>query len=126
METLLGVVRHLTKKRDYVLSFDLQDGFYALGIAEADRYYFNVDVRGQLYMLACPPMGWSLSPYYFVTLTQVCITHLRKPEPERPSSSTQPTMSKRYLRRTTWRGASILPYYVDDFLLFIRFLTHYM
>eukprot|EP00873_Tetraselmis_striata_P014952 jgi/Tetstr1/435216/TSEL_024135.t1 len=62
-------------------------------------------------------MGWSLSPYYFVTLTQVFITHLRKPEPEPLSSSTQPTRSKRYLRRTKWRGARILPY-ADDFLLF--------
>eukprot|EP00873_Tetraselmis_striata_P021815 jgi/Tetstr1/442079/TSEL_003162.t1 len=116
METLLGV-RHLTKKGDYMFSFDLQDGSYALGIAEADRDYFTVDVRGQLYRLADLPMGWSLSPYYFVTLTQVFITHLRRPEPEPPSSSTQPTRSKRYLRRTRWRGARILPY-VDDFLLF--------
>eukprot|EP00873_Tetraselmis_striata_P045957 jgi/Tetstr1/466221/TSEL_010779.t1 len=115
METLLGV-RHLTKKGDCMFSFDLQDGFYALGIAKADRDYFTVNVRGQLYMLAGLPMGWSLSPYYFVTLTQVFITHLRKPEPEPPSSSTQPTWSKRYLRRTRWRGARIL-LYVDDFLL---------
>eukprot|EP00873_Tetraselmis_striata_P005540 jgi/Tetstr1/425804/TSEL_016183.t1 len=85
-------------------------------IAEADRDYFTVDVRG-LYMLAGLSMGWSLSPYYFVTLTQVFITHLRKPEPEPPSSSTQPTRRKRYLRLTRWRGARILPY-VDDFLLF--------
>eukprot|EP00873_Tetraselmis_striata_P036117 jgi/Tetstr1/456381/TSEL_043115.t1 len=42
IETLLGV-RHLTKKGDYMFSFD---GFYALGIAEADRDYFTVDVRG--------------------------------------------------------------------------------
>eukprot|EP00873_Tetraselmis_striata_P019579 jgi/Tetstr1/439843/TSEL_028254.t1 len=69
METLLGV-RPLTKKGDYMFSFDLQDGFYALGIAEVDRDYFTVDVRGQLYMLAGLPMGRSLSPYYFVTLTQ--------------------------------------------------------
>eukprot|EP00873_Tetraselmis_striata_P018362 jgi/Tetstr1/438626/TSEL_027177.t1 len=75
METLLGV-RHLTKKGDYMFSFDLQDGFYALGIAEADRDYFTVDVRGQLYRLAGLPMGWSLSPYYFVTLTQAL--HLRQ------------------------------------------------
>eukprot|EP00873_Tetraselmis_striata_P001731 jgi/Tetstr1/421995/TSEL_001239.t1 len=46
METLLGV-RHLTKKDDYMFSFDLQDGFYALGIAEADRDYFTVDVRAE-------------------------------------------------------------------------------
>eukprot|EP00873_Tetraselmis_striata_P026276 jgi/Tetstr1/446540/TSEL_034065.t1 len=44
METMLGV-RHLTKKGDYIFSFDLQDGFYALGIAEADRDHFTVDVR---------------------------------------------------------------------------------
>eukprot|EP00873_Tetraselmis_striata_P028600 jgi/Tetstr1/448864/TSEL_036090.t1 len=69
METLLGV-RHFTKKGDYMFSFDLQDGFYALGIAEADRDYFTVDVRGQLCRLAGLPMGWSLSPYYFVTLAQ--------------------------------------------------------
>eukprot|EP00873_Tetraselmis_striata_P018203 jgi/Tetstr1/438467/TSEL_027022.t1 len=75
MEALLGV-RHLTKKGDYMFSFDLQDGFYALGIAEADRDYFTVDVRGQLYRLAGLPMGWSLSPYYFVTLTQAL--HLRQ------------------------------------------------
>eukprot|EP00873_Tetraselmis_striata_P027757 jgi/Tetstr1/448021/TSEL_035322.t1 len=122
METLLGV-RHLTIMGDYMFSFDLQDGFYALGIAEADRDYFTVDVRGQLYMLAGLPMGWSLSPYYFVTLTHVFITHLRKPEPEPPSSSTQSTRSKRYLRRTRWRGARILPY-VDDFLLFSASMEH--
>eukprot|EP00873_Tetraselmis_striata_P017286 jgi/Tetstr1/437550/TSEL_026222.t1 len=62
METLLGV-RPLTKKGDYMLSFDLQDIFYALGIAEADRDYFTVGVRGQLYRLAGLPMGWGLSPY---------------------------------------------------------------
>eukprot|EP00873_Tetraselmis_striata_P023059 jgi/Tetstr1/443323/TSEL_031338.t1 len=116
METLLGV-HHLTKKGDYMFSFNLQDGFYALGIAEAGRVYFTVDVRSQIYMFAGLPMGWSLSPYCFVTLTQVFITHLRKLEPELPTSSTQPTRSKRYLRRTMWRGARILPY-VDDFLLF--------
>eukprot|EP00873_Tetraselmis_striata_P043195 jgi/Tetstr1/463459/TSEL_008352.t1 len=59
------------RESDYMFSFDLQDGFCALGIAEADRDYFTVDVRGQLYMFASLPMGWSLSPYYFVTLTQL-------------------------------------------------------
>eukprot|EP00873_Tetraselmis_striata_P011874 jgi/Tetstr1/432138/TSEL_021595.t1 len=83
IETLLGV-RHLTKKGNYIFSFDLQDGFYALGIAEADRDYFTVDVQGQLYRLAGLPMRWSLSPYYLVTLTQVFIAHLRKPKPEPP------------------------------------------
>eukprot|EP00873_Tetraselmis_striata_P042437 jgi/Tetstr1/462701/TSEL_007667.t1 len=50
METLMGV-RHLTAKGDYMYSFDLQDGFYALGIAPSDRDYFTVNIRGTLYRL---------------------------------------------------------------------------
>eukprot|EP00873_Tetraselmis_striata_P004011 jgi/Tetstr1/424275/TSEL_014843.t1 len=68
METLMGV-RHLTAKGDYMFSFDLQDGFYALGIAPSDRDYFTVNIRGTLYRLCGLPMGWSLSPYYFTTFT---------------------------------------------------------
>eukprot|EP00873_Tetraselmis_striata_P010603 jgi/Tetstr1/430867/TSEL_002009.t1 len=68
METLMGV-RHLTAKGDYMFPFDLQDGFYALGIAPSDRDYFTVNIRGTLYRLCGLPMGWSLSPYYFTTFT---------------------------------------------------------
>jgi hypothetical protein len=45
MDTLQGV-RHLTRKGEYTFSFDLHDGFYALGINLADRDYFTVNVRG--------------------------------------------------------------------------------
>jgi hypothetical protein len=48
METLLGV-RHISRKGYYMLSFDLQVEIYALGINPADRNYFTVDVREQLY-----------------------------------------------------------------------------
>eukprot|EP00873_Tetraselmis_striata_P001185 jgi/Tetstr1/421449/TSEL_012398.t1 len=51
METLHGV-RHLTQKGDYMFSFDLQDGFYVVGIAEADRDYLTVDVRDKLNRLS--------------------------------------------------------------------------
>jgi hypothetical protein len=64
MKTLQGV-RHLAQKGDYMFSFDLQDGFHTLGINQADRYYFTVNVRGQLYILAGLPMGWSLSPFIY-------------------------------------------------------------
>jgi hypothetical protein len=46
-----------------MFSFDIRDGFYAMGIALEFRYYFMVNVRGQLYRLAGLPMGWSLSPF---------------------------------------------------------------
>jgi hypothetical protein len=35
-----------------MFSFDLQDGFYALGINPADRDYITVNERGQPYRLA--------------------------------------------------------------------------
>eukprot|EP00873_Tetraselmis_striata_P042614 jgi/Tetstr1/462878/TSEL_007827.t1 len=114
METLMGV-RHLTAKGDYMFSFDLQDGFYALGIAPSDRDYFTVNIRGTLYRLCGLPMGWSLSPYYFTTFTMTFVKHLRS-----PTTSAAPgnvPRSRRWLRRGRWRGARILPY-VDDFLLF--------
>jgi hypothetical protein len=45
METLLGV-KYLTTKGDHMYHFDLQDGFYAMGINPADRDNFTLNVRG--------------------------------------------------------------------------------
>jgi hypothetical protein len=56
METLQGV-RHLTRQGDYMFSFDLHDGLYALGIAPECRDFFTVNVREQLYRLAELPMS---------------------------------------------------------------------
>jgi hypothetical protein len=48
METLLGV-KHLMRNGDFMFSFDLQDGFNALGINQAYRDDFTVNVRSQHY-----------------------------------------------------------------------------
>eukprot|EP00873_Tetraselmis_striata_P005682 jgi/Tetstr1/425946/TSEL_016298.t1 len=72
-------VRHLTAKGNYKFLFDLQDGFYALGIAPSDREYFTLNIRGTLYRLCGLPMGWSLSSYYFTTFTMTFVKHLRSP-----------------------------------------------
>eukprot|EP00873_Tetraselmis_striata_P015817 jgi/Tetstr1/436081/TSEL_002675.t1 len=114
METLMGV-RHLTAKGDYMFSFDMQDVFYALGIAPSDRDYFTVNIPGTLYRLCGLPMGKSLSPYYFTTFTMTFVKHLRSPTT--PAAPGNVPRSRRCLRRGRWRGARILPY-VDDFLLF--------
>jgi hypothetical protein len=115
METLIGV-RHLTRKGGYMFSFDLHDGFYALGINPTDRDYLTVNVRGQLYRLAGLPMRWSLSPFYFCKVTMTFVNFLRNPDPEEHIAPNH-RYTKTYLKRTWWRGARILPY-VDDFLLF--------
>jgi hypothetical protein len=64
MEKILGV-GNLTRKGNYMFSFDLQDGFYALGINPTDQNYITVNVHEQLYILAGLPMGCSLAPFIF-------------------------------------------------------------
>eukprot|EP00873_Tetraselmis_striata_P021203 jgi/Tetstr1/441467/TSEL_029712.t1 len=98
-----------------MFSFDLQDGFYAMGIAPSDPDYFTVNIRGTLYRLCGLPMGWSLSPYYFTTFTMTFVKHIRSPPT--PAAPGNVPRSRRWLRRGRWRGAHILPY-IDDFLLF--------
>eukprot|EP00873_Tetraselmis_striata_P009240 jgi/Tetstr1/429504/TSEL_019409.t1 len=78
-ETLTRL-RHLVRPGDYMLSMDLEDGFYAVGIAPEDRDYFTIDYRGKLYRLAGLPMGWRLSPYHVCSLTATFNHHLRRPD----------------------------------------------
>jgi hypothetical protein len=40
-----------------MVSFDLADGYYTLGIRAEDRYFFAVNYRGTLYRLAGLPLG---------------------------------------------------------------------
>jgi hypothetical protein len=115
METLLRV-KHLMRKGDYMFSFDLHDGFYALGISPADRDYFTVSVRRHLYRLTGLPMGWSLSPFYFGKMTLTSVDFQRASGPKQPIA-THGNFTKTLPIRTRLRGAMILPY-VDDLLLF--------
>jgi hypothetical protein len=62
-------LRHLSRPGDYFVSLDLTDGCYTLGIREEDHDCFTVNYRGSLRRLACLPMGWSGSAYYFFKLT---------------------------------------------------------
>eukprot|EP00873_Tetraselmis_striata_P010674 jgi/Tetstr1/430938/TSEL_020694.t1 len=54
-ETLTRL-RHLAQPGNYMLSMDLHDGFYAVGIAPEDRDNFTVNYRGKLYC------GWQALP----------------------------------------------------------------
>eukprot|EP00873_Tetraselmis_striata_P029464 jgi/Tetstr1/449728/TSEL_036795.t1 len=65
-----------------MLSMDLHDGFYAVGIARPeDRDYYTIEYRGKLYVWRdFPCLGWSLSPYYLCSLTAAFNRHLRRPD----------------------------------------------
>jgi hypothetical protein len=45
-------LKNLTRTGDWMISFDLIDGYYTLGIREEDKDFFTVNYRGTLYMLA--------------------------------------------------------------------------
>jgi hypothetical protein len=54
-----------------MVSFDLADGDYTLGIREEDMDLCTVNYRGTLYILAGLLMGWKCNSYYFCRLAEV-------------------------------------------------------
>ena len=123
METLKRL-RTIAKENDWMVTFDLKDGFYALGIAPEDREFFSVNINGQIYNMSALPMGWSLSPYVFNQFTYTFIKHLRDPEAasgiaaEGPPEQISKKARRRWFRRRRCRtGARLLPF-ADDFALF--------
>ena len=109
-------VRALAQRHDYMLSLDLLDGYYAVGIAEEDRDFFTVEIAGfGLFRLCGLPMGWSLSPYIFCSLMQLVVNHLRAPFLGGKSRVSKRV--KRYRLRHDQRGLRMLPF-VDDWGFF--------
>jgi hypothetical protein len=108
--------RHMSRQGDYFVSLDLTDGYSTLGIREEDRDFFTVNYRGELWRLACLPMGWSGSAYYFCKFMQTFTNYLRRaPTPLTAKTATPYKPSIRFLRNVRWRGVRLLPY-MDDFL----------
>jgi hypothetical protein len=50
-------LKNLTRTGDWMVSFDLTDGYYTLCIREEDREFFTGNYGGTLYRLAGLPMG---------------------------------------------------------------------
>ena len=113
METLKDL-RRLVRKGDYMFSFDLEDGFYALGVQQPYRKYFTVNIDGTLYQFAGLPMGYTLSPRLFCRLTETMIRYLRTPAARRPGACV-PQITRRNHKKHRAAGARMLPF-VDDFL----------
>jgi hypothetical protein len=51
-----------------MVSFDLTNADYTLGISEEDGGFFTVNYRGTLYRLAGLPMDWKCVNYFFAVL----------------------------------------------------------
>jgi len=78
-ETLKRLSR-MAQKGDWMVSFDLQDGYYAVAIHPEDRQYLTIQVDGFPPMqFAALPMGLSASPYVFCKLMRTFVRALRSP-----------------------------------------------
>ncbi|KAK3248780.1 hypothetical protein CYMTET_41757 [Cymbomonas tetramitiformis] len=64
METLKKL-RRLAKPGDWCFSFDLQDGFHALGIHPDFQHFMQFDLQGELFQCSAVPFGWSDAPRVF-------------------------------------------------------------
>jgi len=101
-------LRRMVRPDDWMFSFDLKDGYHAVGIHPRDRKYFTFVVAGVgTYQYCALNFGWSASPYVFVKVMRTLVRLLRSPVPgigwdESPDESVS-------------RGMRVLPY-MDDFL----------
>ncbi|KAK3250630.1 hypothetical protein CYMTET_39998 [Cymbomonas tetramitiformis] len=132
METLKKL-RRLAEPGDWCFSFDLQDGYHAVGIDPDFQKYMQFDLQGQLFQFSALPFGWSDAPRIFVKFMKVMVEALRSPgaaEDRRELLKLKDgrVATPRYevrrraggvhqeLRR---RGARVLPY-MDDFLIIAK------
>ena len=78
METLKKL-QFLARKGDFMISADLQDGFFALGIYQDHRKFMSFQVGSQVYQYEVLPFGWTESPRCFCTLMETLVRALRTP-----------------------------------------------
>ena len=115
----LKVLKNLARKGDYAISFDIQDDFHFIPIAQEDRKYLTFEIDGQLWQCAALPFGWSVSPWIFTKTMRVVVKFFRS---HVGSDLDKDKPRTRYpWKQSEWRhirdpgNLRCLPY-VDDFL----------
>jgi len=135
----LRKLKRMMNQGDWMVSFDLQDGYHCISIHPDHRKFMTFQLPdGELIQMSGLPFGLSASPHVFCTVMQTMVRALRAPAA--PHVSTQleklrrPTPSSRirgghsvryrYVIQkgkgvSPSRGLRILPY-MDDFLCVCR------
>jgi hypothetical protein len=75
----LGTLSRWGVKGSYGFSWDLMDGYHAVGIRRQDRKYFTMNLQGRAIQLAVLPFGWSGSCTVFCRLMETFVVALRSP-----------------------------------------------
>ena len=117
-------LRTLAQPDDWLVSFDLQDGFYAVGVHPADRRYLQFQIGDRLFQFAALPMGWNASPGLFCQVMNAWTKFLRSPQRRDKVFRRLPRDQQDHLaqlrtalgERDWARGLRMLPY-MDDFLI---------
>jgi hypothetical protein len=109
----LKKLRTFARRGDWMVSWDLQDGYHHLSIHPSARKYFTFLVNGEYLQCAALPFGWNNSPAIFTKLLRPVVQFLRSPP---PTPGTAPSAS---LLAAARRGIRVLPY-LDDFLALFR------
>ena len=119
----LKVLRNLAQQGDFAISFDLQDGFHAIPIAEEDRKYLTFELDGKIWQCAALPFGWTLSPWIFNKVMRVVVRFFRShagPHLDKKKAvPKKPWNPDEYPSVKDPGNIRCLPY-VDDFLFLFR------
>ena len=132
----LRVLQRLARRGDWMVSFDLKDGYHAIGIAEDHRQYMTFALPPapgsppgsppRYIRCAALPFGWSASPLIFTKVMRVMVRMLRAPRTatferlRRQTASGRAAILRLGRRGDPWtRGMRMLAY-VDDFLALAR------
>ena len=107
-ETLKSL-RRFAMRNAWMVSFDLQDGYYHLAIKEEDRQYFTFCIGGECFRCVGLPFGWTASPRIFTKLMRPVVQALRNMAPAAADGRCRGKKRRRHALR-------VLPY-LDDFLL---------
>ena len=132
----LKVLQRLARRGDWMVSFDMQDGYHCIGIHPAHRRYMTFclppapgsppGAPPRYIRCAALPFGWSASPMIFTKVMRVMVRMLRAPSVatferlRRMTRRGQSAALRLGRRGDPWvRGMRVLPY-VDDFLCLAR------
>ena len=75
-ETLKSL-RRFAMRNAWMVSFDLQDGYYHLAVKAEDRPYFTFCIGGDCFRCVGLPFGWTASPRVFTKLMRPVVRALR-------------------------------------------------
>ncbi|KAK3241341.1 hypothetical protein CYMTET_48882 [Cymbomonas tetramitiformis] len=132
METLKKL-RRLAKPGDWCFSFDLQDGFHALGIHPDFQRFMQFNLQGDPFHCYAVTFGWNDAPRVFCKFVRVMVEALHSPQAAkdrreirklRDGSAVRQRWSVRHRAGGAGEdakrhsGMRVLPY-MDDFLVLV-------